>query len=134
MFEPVDRLTERTPTQGAEIPAPDVTSTEDVAQIVVPEDATGKAVQDAGFNSPSISLLEERRPDKRVAKALKRQRKPRRTQDTTATETVVAATEVSFDDLTALEEENRQLKMLLAERLRQENSQLQKMLERFEAN
>ncbi|MBK5569618.1 MAG: hypothetical protein I8N66_24720, partial [Ensifer sp. SSB1] len=44
------------------------------------------------------------------------------------------ATPQAIDDLAALEEKNRQLKGLLAQRLRQENILLQKMLERFETN
>lgn len=43
----------------------------------------------------------------------------------------VATTEVSPDYLAALDEENRRLKVLLAQRLQQENIQLRKMLERF---
>lgn len=39
--------------------------------------------------------------------------------------------QVAVDDLTVLEDENRRLKGLLEARLRQENAQLRKMLERF---
>ncbi|MET4689523.1 hypothetical protein [Sinorhizobium fredii] len=46
----------------------------------------------------------------------------------------VIATPEAIDDLAALEEENRRLKALLAQRLRQENILLKKMLERFETN
>ncbi|MBW0368399.1 hypothetical protein [Ensifer adhaerens] len=47
--------------------------------------------------------------------------------------TVIATPEAS-GDLAALDEENRRLKGLLVQRLRQENTILKKMLERFETN
>ncbi len=47
--------------------------------------------------------------------------------------TVIATPEAS-GDFAALEEENRRLKGLLAQRFRQENTMLRKMLERFETN
>ncbi|WP_077966600.1 hypothetical protein [Ensifer adhaerens] len=48
--------------------------------------------------------------------------------------TMATAAPVAVDALAALEDENRGLKALLAQRLRQENALLRQMLERFGAN
>ncbi|MGE6784198.1 hypothetical protein ACQKGL_16950 [Ensifer adhaerens] len=48
--------------------------------------------------------------------------------------TVMTAAPVGDDEVAALEEENRGLKELLAQRLQQENTLLRQMLERFGAN
>jgi hypothetical protein len=43
-----------------------------------------------------------------------------------------AADPISFDEVAALDAENKRLKRLLAEQLQTQNLQLKKMLERFE--
>lgn len=76
------------------------------------------------------SAFEDVMPVKTVApQPLKRPRKARvRPARQTTMDT---PTQVGVDDLGVLEYENRRLKRLLAARLRQENAQLRKMLERF---
>ncbi|MEX2697066.1 hypothetical protein [Rhizobium mongolense] len=79
-----------------------------------------------------------------VAKAAVATRKPRRSGmigrqspttpkggDKGVTSHLAAPSEASIDELPALEAENRRLKALLADRLRQQNLQLQMMLRRF---
>ncbi|MFA1625874.1 hypothetical protein ACDY96_24885 [Rhizobium mongolense] len=53
--------------------------------------------------------------------------------DKGVTSHLAAPSEASIDELPALEAENRRLKTLLADRLRQQNLQLQMMLRRFRA-
>ncbi|MGO4567119.1 hypothetical protein AB4Z52_19075 [Rhizobium sp. 2YAF20] len=52
--------------------------------------------------------------------------------DVSPSRAAVVGDEISSDELAFLEEENRHLKWLLAEHLRQQNAGLRKMLERFE--
>lgn len=49
-----------------------------------------------------------------------------------STKTVTAQVAVSLEEVTALDEENKRLKRLLAEQIRAQNLQLAKMLERFD--
>lgn len=87
----------------------------------IPKNATGSA---------AVAPLDADRPKIRSLKTPWRQRaigNDRRVLGGTA----IAAANPAPDALAALEDENRRLKGLLAHRLRQENTQLRKMLDRF---
>ncbi|KSV74453.1 hypothetical protein N182_27820 [Sinorhizobium sp. GL2] len=78
--------------------------------------------------------LEEDHP-KAIAPKTKPKRQARARQGRPiGSRTIVARLEATHDHLSVLEEENRRLKRLLAQRLRHENIQLRKMLERFLIN
>lgn len=129
LFEPTADQKELSPGPGAELFANQDTATDlalssDLAihtqENVGTEVASGSALLlplEAGLSN-TVSLKRSkhqvsRRGNRRVSKA------------------TMAAEEATCEELVALEEENRRLKGLLAQRLQQENIQLQKMLNRF---
>lgn len=132
------------PAQRMELPSPETTAevlpiegavieaADPIADLADPtEGGTGSV--DVFSGSAPILPLEVDRPKAIPQKTkLKRQDSARRDRPLDS-RTVIVSPE-AIDDLAALEEENRRLKALLAERLRQENNLLQKMLERFETN
>uniref|UniRef100_UPI003F4954A0 hypothetical protein n=1 Tax=Ensifer adhaerens TaxID=106592 RepID=UPI003F4954A0 len=105
----------------------------DAAEIFEPAELTqdARGIQDASACS-SIPLPQEDRANPALA-APERRRRARTMRDA-ANKGIAVASEVSNDELVALEEENRRLKGLLVRRLQLENTQLRKMLERFGAN
>ncbi|WDZ81597.1 hypothetical protein PWG15_35250 (plasmid) [Ensifer adhaerens] len=134
LFEPAQRMElpspvtteEVLPNEGAVI---EVAAS--IANLAAPTEG-GRGIEDASGSAP-ILPLEVDRP-----KSISQKRKPKRQGSARrgrpiGSRTVIAAPE-AIDDLAALEEENRRLKALLAQRLRQENSLLQQMLERFETS
>ncbi|KQZ47483.1 hypothetical protein ASD63_32100 [Ensifer sp. Root558] len=115
------------PIEGAVIEGADP-----IADLADPtEGGTGSV--DVFSGSAPILPLEVDRPKAIPQKTkLKRQGSARRGRPLDSRTVIV--TPEALDDLAAREEENRRLKGLLAQRLRQENNLLQKMFERFETN
>lgn len=114
------------PNEGAVIEA-----SAPIADLAAPTEG-GRDIEDAAGSVP-IVRLEVDRP-----KALPTQKQPKRQglarKDRRVGRLTVIATPEASGDLAALEEENRRLKGLLAQRLRQENTIFKKMLERFKTS
>lgn len=126
LFEPAQRMTalsiqpsvpnEETAT-NVDAPFPD--------DAVLTEESLG--AQDSAGPASSVPPAAERLEP--VSPKRRKRRSPAADRRTT-----VAAPQETHDDLTALEQENRLLKGLLAQRLERENIQLKEMLERFGTN
>ncbi|MBD9641373.1 hypothetical protein IB277_34305 [Ensifer sp. ENS07] len=131
------------PAQPMELPSPEITAevlpnegavieaSAPIADLAAPTEG-GRGIEDAA-SSARVLPLEVDRP-----KAVPPQKKPKRQGLARkgrgiGSPTVIATPEAS-GDLAALDEENRRLKGLVVQRLRQENTILKKMLERFETN
>lgn len=135
LFEPAQRMELPSPETTAEVLPNEGAVIEAAAPIADLADPTegGTGNEDVFSGSAPILPLEVDRPKAIPQKTkLKRQGSVRRGRPI-GSRTVIVTPE-TIDDLAALEEENRRLKGLLAQRLRQENILLQKMLERFETN
>jgi len=135
LFEPAQRMELPSPETTADVLPNEGVVIEAAAPIADLADPTegGTGSADVFSGSAPILPLEVDRP-----KAIPQKTKPKRQGSARrgrpiGSRTVIATSE-AIDDLAALEDENRRLKGLLAQRLRQENILLQKMLERFEAN
>ncbi|MFK3968813.1 hypothetical protein ACI2KT_35255 [Ensifer adhaerens] len=132
LFEPAQPMKLPSPETTADVLLNEGAANEASAPIADPAASTegDRGIEHAAGPAP-ILPLEVDRP-----KAVPPQMKPKRQGlarrgRRIGSLTVVATPE---DDLAALEEENRRLKALLAQRLRQENILLRKMLQRFETN
>jgi hypothetical protein len=133
LFEPAQCLDLPSPETTAEVLPNEgavIEASGPIADLATPtEGASG--IEDASGSAP-ILPLEVDRPDAIPQKKKpKRQGSARRGRPIGSRTMMIAAPE-AIEDLAALEEENRRLKALLAQRLRQENIQLSEMLERFE--
>ncbi|MCY1507957.1 hypothetical protein D9M68_422510 [compost metagenome] len=135
LFEPAQRMELPSPETTAEVLPNEGAVIEAAAPIADLADPTegGTGSEDVFPGSAPILPLEVDRP-----KTIPQETKPKRQGSARrgrpiGSRTVIVTPE-TIDDLAALEEENRRLKALLAQRLRQENILLQKMLERFETN
>ncbi|MBD9561084.1 hypothetical protein [Ensifer sp. ENS03] len=134
LFEPAQRMKLPSPETTAEVLPNEGAVIEAAAPIADLADPTegGTGSVDVFSGSAPIPPLEVDRPQ-----AIRQKTKPKRQGSRRGrpigSRTVIATPE-AIADLAALEEENRRLKALLAQRLRQENILLQKMLERFETN
>ncbi|MBD9641753.1 hypothetical protein IB277_36305 [Ensifer sp. ENS07] len=108
----------------------------DVDQIAISASTgEGNILDEVAFGSAVVPASEADHPTTVVSKKSKRKGPPRRGRDVVSRSIVAgSAPEIIPDELAALEEENRRLKGLLADRLRQENIQLRAMLKRFGAN
>lgn len=131
------------PAQPRELPSPETTAevlpNEDavieaaapIADLAAPTEG-GRGVEDAAGPVP-ILPLEVDRPKAIPQKTKPKRRGSARRGRPIGNRTDIATTQ-AIDDVAPLEEENRRLKALLAQRLRQENFLLQEMLERFKTN
>lgn len=134
LFEPAQRMELPSPETTAEILPNEGAAIEAAAPIADLVDPTEGGAGSEDTSGPSlIPPLEVDRPKAIPQKTkLKRQGSARRGRPVGSRTDI--ATPQAIDDLAALEKENRRLKALLAQRLRQENLLLQEMLERFETN
>jgi len=135
LFEPAQRMNLPSPEASAEVLPNEDAVVEAAAPIADLAALTvgGTGSEDVFSGSAPILPLEVDRP-----KAIRQKTKPKRQGSARrgrpiGSRTVIAAPQ-AIDDLAALEEENRRLKALLAQRLRQENLLIRKMLQRFETN
>lgn len=93
--------------------------------------------QDNGLTFSSVSDVKEGRPERGSPRASKRRRQvdvvhhAKRVKGAATVRPTTAQVEMTSDELAVLEEENRRLKGLLANHLRQQNRQLREMLARF---
>jgi hypothetical protein len=131
------------PAQPMELPSPQTTAavllnegavieaSVPIADLAAPTEGA-RGTEDAASSAPVLPLEVDRPKAVPPQKKRNRQGLVRRGRRI-GSRTVIATPEAS-GDLAALDEENRRLKGLLAQRLRQENTILKKMLERFETN
>ncbi|MCY1745085.1 MULTISPECIES: hypothetical protein [Ensifer] len=133
LFEPAQRIDLPSPETTAEVLPNEDAAIEAAAPIADPANPTEGGAGSEDTSGPSlIPPLEVDRPKANSQKMTPKRQGSRRGRPS-GIRTVIVAPE-AIDDLAALQEENRRLKAMLAERLRQENILLQKMLERFETN
>ncbi|MBD9650222.1 hypothetical protein IB267_17885 [Ensifer sp. ENS09] len=130
LFGAVGRADNLSSRQNGEAGTQDQSKIADVPQIdsatVVAEEALPDRTEDAGRPLAEVAPVALEAPQ--MAKPNRRSPVVRRALSKTID---VPAADIAVDDLAALEEENRRLKGLLVQRLRQENAQLRTMLERF---
>ena len=106
------------------------------ASLIEPDQSLS-AQQDEDAPFSAVSQKQVTPPKQRLKRASERRRDKRleplvgEGSDASTALTPLDHSEPSSDELALLEEENRHLKSLLATRLRQQNLQLRKMLERF---
>lgn len=134
LFEPAQRMELPSPETTAVLPNEGavIEAAAPIADLADPtEGGTGNEYVFSG--SAPILPLEVDRPKAIPQKTKLKRQGSARLSRSIGSRTVIVTPE-TIDDLAALEEENRRLKGLLAQRLRQENILLQKMLERFETN
>lgn len=135
LFEPAQRQVSK-PETGAEV-LPNEGAVIDAVALIADVDPAaptegGIGSKDASGPAPILSSEVDRSTAVPQKTKQKRQGSARRGRPI-GSRTVIVTPE-TIDDLAALEEENRRLKAMLAQRLRQENIMLQKMLERCETN
>lgn len=134
LFEPAQRMELPSPETTAVLPNEGavIEAAAPIADLADPTEG-GTGNEDVFSGSAPILPLEVDRPKAIPQKTKLKRQGSARLSRSIGSRTVIVTPE-TIDDLAALEEENRRLKGLLAQRLRQENILLQKMLERFETN